>query len=261
MDFTLSLKYRLISMSWTGPNDSLFLAFTGRFGFYLGTRSSSPVIGKSYNPKLLWRHVLRRPAGWEGSPNGPREYVEYLDFAYAHESDGQSIDTPAQLRVAEQASGPPQFANEYISRGWDYLELVWKKAYGENMIWSSYVDLRYFLADGLLQGRAEEYHSWEDDPQGKPRRAVDGLTGIVEYHDHWASSPSSVPSLSHRFFALKYQTGYQSPFRYSTVRAEAGAEVYGLPLVLWAQTGYMSDLANYFRKVNSFGVELRITQF
>ena len=70
-----------------------------------------------------------------------------------------------------------------------------------------------------------------------------------------------IPALSHRFFAFKYQTGYQSPFKYSTVRVEAGVQVYGLPLVLWAQTGYMSDLANYFRTVNSFGLEVRIIQF
>jgi hypothetical protein len=47
VDFTLSLKYRFVPVRWTGPNDYLFLAFTGRFGFYIGTRPSSPVIGKS----------------------------------------------------------------------------------------------------------------------------------------------------------------------------------------------------------------------
>jgi hypothetical protein len=123
------------------------------------------------------------------------------------------------------------------------------------------VDLKYFLMKGLFQGRPEEYNSWENDPQGKPRRAVDGVTGLLEYHDDWSTSGARIITLSHRFLALKYQTGYQSLFKYSTVRLEAGAQLGELPLAVWVQTGYMSDLANYYRNVTSFGIEARIVRF
>jgi len=50
-------------------------------------------------------------------------------------------------------------------------------------------------------------------------------------------------------------------FRYSTVRIEAGIQFKQLPITLWWQDGYASDLALYFRKVRSWGIELDIGSF
>jgi hypothetical protein len=263
MDLTLSLKLRLLPIEWL-DSSRLFLAFTGRFGFYWGTRYSSPVIGKSYNPKLLWRYFpsYAKRSSVLGK-SGASEYREYLDFAYAHQSNGQTISTPEQYAQAQASQERPEFANDYISRGWDYLEVVWKKSYGseQSSPFASYLDLRYFLSYGLLQGRPEEYNSWENDPQGKPRRAVDGLSGLIEYQSQWRSSGAPTPLLDRPSVWLKYQTGYDTPFRYNTVRLEGGVRIGGLPFAVWVQDGYMSDLANYYRKVTSYGIELRVGQF
>jgi hypothetical protein len=266
LDVTLSLKLRLLPTDWL-KSSRLFLTFTGRFGFYWGTRFSSPVIGKSYNPKLLWRYF---PSDAQrnsvlGKSNA-REHSGYLDFAYAHQSNGQTISTAEQYAQAQSTQERPEFANDYISRGWDYLELVWKKSYwpDRDSPLASYVDLKYFLSNGLLQGRPEEYNTWENDPQGKPRRAVDGLTGLIEYQSHWRSSDvreGGPPLLNHPSVWLKYQTGYDRPFKYSTVRLEGGVRIGELPFAVWIQNGYMSDLANYYRKVTSYGIELRVGQF
>ncbi len=258
VDVTLSLKFPLLPPRWTDPN-GLFLAFTGRFGFYWGTRDSSPVIGKSYNPKLIWRFVSqpadtrRRAFG-----GGADDYAGYLDLAYAHQSNGQTISSAEQYQAEEAKQRKPYFANEYISRGWDYLEAVWKRSYGQDL--SSYLDLRFFLHDGLLQGHPEEFNSWEPYSEGKPRRAVDGLTGMLEYEAHRSPRPFGILLQSPSLW-LKYQTGYGRPFEFSTVRAEAGAIVLELPVVIWAQRGYMSDLANYYRKTTSYGIELRFGSF
>src|SRR5437016_1280197 len=134
MDLTLSLKCPLLPKNWISPN-GLFLAFTGRFGFYWGTRYSSPVVGKSYNPKLIWRYlpsVEDRPSAFGKSES--REYAEYLDFAYAHQSNGQTISTAVQYDDAQRVAERPDFANDYISRGWDYLEVVWKRSYGSDKL-------------------------------------------------------------------------------------------------------------------------------
>jgi hypothetical protein len=125
LDVTLSLKFPLLPPRWTLPN-GLFLAFTGRFGFYWGSRDTSPVIGESYNPKLIWRWV---PGSADTKPAtlgnaSSREYVGYFDFAYAHQSNGQSVSTAEQYAQAQLNSRRPEFANEYISRGWDYLEVI-----------------------------------------------------------------------------------------------------------------------------------------
>lgn len=103
----------------------------------------------------------------------------YVDYAFlAHESNGQSIDTPEEfqqeLRTAEKA----EFANDRISRGWDYLELVWKHIPDKIETLSTYVTLKYFLPKGPLQGKAEEYNDWENDPEGKPRNRVNGVAGF-----------------------------------------------------------------------------------
>jgi hypothetical protein len=257
LDVTLSLKFRLAPEFVQDRNYRLFLAFTTRFGFYLGTRESSPVIGKTYNPKLIWRYIPE--SGTRASSVGRANSVErrgYLDLAYAHESNGQSINTPEEYEAAQRTAERPNFANDYLSRGWDYLEVVWKSSHGDRAQWASYVDLKYFLEHGLLQGAPEQYNSWENNPEGKPRKAVDGLSGTVEYD--W---PCTTATVSCALLSLKYSTGYDSPFEFSTVRAEAGVKVYGIPLALWAQRGYMSDLAMYYRKVTSFGAELRIAEF
>jgi len=60
---------------------------------------------------------------------------------------------------------------------------------------------------------------------------------------------------------LKYTTGYQTPFAYSTMRAELGLHVASLPIVLWGQHGYMSSLANYYKRVDAVGIELRFDSF
>jgi hypothetical protein len=257
LDVKLSIRYRLLPENVGANNYRVFLAFTTRFGFYLGTRESSPVIGKSYNPKLIWRYIP--PSGTRpsvlGRPNS-EEHRDYLDLAYAHDSNGQSINTPEEFEAAQRAAERPDFANDYISRGWDYLEATWKSTHGQRGQLVSYLNLKYFLKRGLLQGTPEEYNTWENNPQGKPRKAVDGLSETLEYDWPCTDREVTCPLVS-----LKYQTGYQSPFQYSTVRVEAGARVYGIPLALWTQTGYMSDLAMYYRKVTSVGVELRVAAF
>jgi hypothetical protein len=289
LDVTLSLKYRLLPTQCdrstfrflcTGDSNRLFFAMTTRFGFYWGTREGSPVVGKSYNPKLLWRHVLnegltdsntpdsdgaKKATGGERANGGSSlEYTRYLDFAYAHESNGQLIHTQAQYIATQMATNQSQYTNDSIHRGWDYLEVTWKdtwKPLSDNSI-TTYVDGKYFLPVGLLQGDEDQYHNWENNPQGKSRDEVDGLSLAVRYQAYGMNAPIlETEALSHLDVQLKYGTGYHSPFSHSTVRAELGFEFYTLPLAVWVQDGYMSDLAMYYDHVKAAGIELRIRQF
>lgn len=260
MDFKLSVRYQLFPGllakglnhvgDGLGGKYALYGAFTGRFGQYLGTRDSSPVIGKRFNPKIF----LRR---WSDET-----YTGYLDFAYAHESNGQSIKSLDQYRVAQEqqraASGRPDFANDQLSRGWDYLEMVWKKAdYASVRGLSSYVDLKYFLPHGLLQGKAEEYNGIEASPAGKPRNEVNGVGGLLKHHReterYWIFKDLKT--------AFGYETGYRRPLRYNTFRLELGTKIMELPVNAWLQRGYNSDLAQYYKKVTSKGIEVQIGSF
>ena len=148
-----------------------------------------------------------------------------------------------------------------VSRGWDYVEATWKKAFpvGERSQMSSmYVQLKYFLPRGFLQGRPEQYESWEMHPEGKPRKAVNGVAAIFKHEfgnlklDGWLDKPK---------VAIVYETGYSPALRHHTYRVEGGIKFLELPLGIWVQRGYGSDLAQYYKTVTSWGLQVEIGSF
>ena len=263
LDFTVSVKYQIFPVVITehfGETEQLYAAFTGRFGQYLGTRESSPVIGKEFNPKLIWRHITAWDPGPAPKDKGKRA-KEYMEFILAHDSNGQSINTPEQFQQAQAQAERPEFAFDRISRGWDYLGFIWKKvpSVDEQHRFSTYLILKYFLPHGPFQGAPEEFNDWETDPEGKPRKSVNGVGALLKYQWNWQSERWTW--LSYPKVALVYETGYHNIFKYNTVRMEAGIKVSRLPLTVWARRGYGSDLAQYYKKVTSYGIELEIGSF
>ncbi|MBS0373721.1 MAG: phospholipase A [Proteobacteria bacterium] len=252
-----------------GDQNRLYFAFTGYWDFYIGSRHSSPVVGKEYSPQLFWQHYLpaRRadefhalPSYGEGSAgHAPAGRHDYWALGYAHDSNGQSIDSLAQFQEAQRSQGD-EAARDALSRGWDYAFVNAKFTLhsDESHRLTVYPSLRYFLPRGLLQGRAEELHDWERPADGKLRKAVDGLALLGKFQWTTRSDPDGFGDAK---IALRYATGYQDPFRHSTLRVEAGLQVLQLPIVLWAQNGYLSDLAQYYRRVSAYGIELEIGAF
>jgi outer membrane phospholipase A len=250
MDFKLSVRYQILHFPDKNDKDdnwATYFAFTGRFGQYLGTRDSSPVVTKRLNPKVFYRHWTDK----HGSG-------DYFDVGYNHESNGQSINTSAGFTQAQNEAilkdGSPNAAYDQISRGWDYLDFVWrKKVTGDG---NAYLMLKYFLPRGLLQGKAEEYGTnfAESDPEGKPRNRVNGIGAMFkqEFKDCLGATCK---------FVAFYETGYRSIARYNTLRVETGFKVLQIPLMIWGQTGYGSDLAQYYKKVSSAGIAVEIGSF
>jgi hypothetical protein len=240
MDFKLSVRYQIFPFPEASKPWAWYFAFTGRFAQYLGTRDSSPVVTKRLNPKVFFRHTSGK---------------DYFDIGYNHESNGQAINTldgfnqaKATAELKDQKSNA---AYDQISRGWDYLDFVYRKS---DVAWSGdgYVVLKYFLPVGLLQGKAEEYGTnfAESDPEGKPRKQVNGVSAMFKRRF----------GKDHKLFA-SYETGYDHMFKYNTFRGEWGFRVGHLPLMLWGQTGYGSDLAQYYKKVSSAGIAVEIGSF
>jgi len=252
LDVKLSLKYPFMPerIARTFPHSRLYFAATTRFAQYLGTRESSPVLGKRFNPKLLWRR-WQESASAGKSCSSTEEACEYVDIAFAHESNGQSIDTEQLFRIQQEVGrfprGRADFARDYISRGWDYIEVAgrhWIQPLGIRLDWAA----RHFLRKGPLQGRAEEYYDWEDDPEVKPRRRVHGLAVL----GNWGRNPR---------LALGLETGGSRPLRYNTVRVELAMLVSELPLMVFYQNGYGNDLALYYQRASSLGVALEFANF
>jgi hypothetical protein len=61
--------------------------------------------------------------------------------------------------------------------------------------------------------------------------------------------------------ALIYDTGIWSPFEYHTLRVELTLNSYDVPLMIWFSRGYNSDVAQYYKLVNSMGVTFEFRTF
>jgi len=224
---------------------SLQFAFTGRFGQYLAS-DSAPVIGKRFNPEAFIRHHLDQGAK--------------IEFGYAHESNGQQINSLAGYQQAQQSLARPEFADDYISRGWDFLKLTLRsplyKGFGTNDSVQWWFIRKQFLSHGWFQKTPEEYNTFENNPEGKPRNTVDGVALIGKYIHREQSEWFSDWKLTG-----VYDTGYHEIFRYNSLRLEGGVKIRGLPVIAWASQGYNSDLARYYKNVYARGFAVEIGAF
>lgn len=298
MDFTLSMMVplfhgyypdRTVAMNAPGADEAggvlrPYFAFTGRAGQYINTRSSSPVVGKRFNPLLTARYWW-----WEEGASAGARADTFVELVYGHESNGQRISDELifvadwQILTAneilrmqreygevtddmrEQAAKTGyEAARDEISRGWDYVGLNFSVRGGRFLPSDNHrlqLKLSHYLDWGLLQGDKEDYYPWEDDLEGKPRSFVDGievrydgemrlgrgrLLNLVEFDTEWA---------------LIWKTGIERPFRYHTFEGEFGILINGFPLKLWYRHGYLNDLADYYRKESAGGVRFSFNRF
>ena len=251
MDFKLSLLYPMLHDGEPvseGPYRYLprpYFAFTGRFAQYITTRESSPVLAKRFNPKVIARTWLS-------------EKGEYIDFAYEHESNGQSINTAAayQRKVADLiASGEnPDYAKDYISRGWDFLSLTFKNkmTFGSQDV-SSYLGLKTYLPNGILQGPTEEAHLWEGAAREFSRSDFDGISWRLVSKMRLKMGPIRGTKGS-----IELITGIGKPFEHISSQLEFTTFWWDFPITLWGASGYNSDLIDYYTRVESFGLAFEL---
>jgi len=248
-----------------GPGHSIYpyFAFTGRAGQYIGTRDSAPVVGKSFNPLFIlrkWNTNMFNPA--EAHPD------DYIDFVYAHESNGQWIDDPTTFLRVSGLHNSFNEARDEISRGWDYVGVnfsqrgQWQWLPGSKESQRFQLKLSYFLEEGFMQGSAEEYFNWERDPEGKSRQAVDGIEMRFDFTQpvSWLQDAGKQNGFTGRM-AVTWLTGLESPLKYNTFEIEAGFLINGFPVEAWYRHGYMTDLTDYYRKLESAGVRVSFWQF
>lgn len=244
MDFTLSLQHPLFAgVLEHGDKGWLpYFAFTGRFAQYF-RRDSAPVIAKRFNPEIF----VRLSDAFKASGDSPDAYV---DIAYGHESNGQSIDSAAEYQAEVQIVDSADFANDRLSRGWDYAKIELKRPVADGI--TLYLERRWHFG-GLLQQQMEQFFDFEAPRDIRSIKQVSGWRAMAKFD---LPNSSVVDSLMTRF-----DTGVEDSFRYNTVRLEASLpfllRVTGVPLVLWVQNGHLSDIAQYYKQVNSGGIAFR----
>jgi hypothetical protein len=303
MDFTFSTMFPV----WPGSGDypdairlykgallrrplylsapKFYVAGTVRAGQYIGTRPSSPVVGKRFNPLLavrFWAEDAHRQTESEDN---------FLEVVYGHESNGQFIANEERFKeqlgvfekIAGESSTPAEAerakstafrsARDHLSRGWDYLGFQFARDWDANLPFGRQQEVtmglrlrfNYYLSDGIAQGRAEQYKHWEGEAVDRPRKNYDGLSFRYTLT---VAPPRKVPAGWHKLlrldrrYTLTWTTGYRSPFRKNTVQGEASVTLFDtLPFTLWARYGYNSDLIDYYRRDHSVGLSLSYWSF
>jgi len=255
LDFTFSASTHVFPFNYLinlipepkRPRLYLRFAFTARFGQYIGTRYSNPVIEKRFNPFLFLQY----------SPKKKYKHSN-IQLGYGHESNGQAIDD--SLTFFEVASLPHNDVDntkDHISRGWDYVALsVTTSLFPKkrtNYILEAAVSLKYYLNKGFLQGYKEEYHSWET--WADPSITRNNINGIA------LSAICHIDSSYVNKIQLSYETGILSPLQHSTVKILVALKFGNFPFALFYRYGYNGDLAQYGKVNGSIGMTIIIPSF
>jgi len=235
------------------------ITFSGRFAQYIATRRSSPVVSKSFNPKLLLR--------WGKPADNYR-----LEIGYAHESNGQSIsDSLAYLRerandsIQEHENGFPYFSmetDEKLSRGWDFFDANYRLfLHVYRSRFTLFGNYKYFFPVGIIQGSADNKRTWESMGLDIKRQEVDGLFFSVEYKQNvsWyilefpRKWKRDTPTFGNPRLLLSARTGIKNSFDYNTLRTEVSFDILGFPISLFYQRGYLNDLSMYYHYGSTIG--------
>ena len=231
-----------------------YLSFTGRFSQYINAlgygRESSPVIGRRFNPKLFWR--------FENNKRG------YIDFEYAHESNGQYISSKESIDaladdLANRENGKPIHAYDYISRGWDYYGITAKYIPAEigDRHLTLYLSLAKYIG-GLLQGTKEEYFAeWEAPRDITQRQQINGFRLMAK----WKEDQKYNSWFKGYKIVTIFETGTVDFGKYNTYQLELSTRIRDMPFMFWVRKGYNSDLSQYYKNVYSAGVALELRTF
>ncbi len=253
MDFNISMRHplgyrpRLEGRTRYAGAWLPYLSFTARASQYFNRRSA-PVVTKRFNPKLMVRLYQSEP------PEGKRIWVDdrvldYYDFGYAHESNGQYVNSAAAFAAVAANFDSTDAAQDYIHRGWDYLDFRrhshWR---ADRRAWLD-IELKYFLNHGLGQRTIMETYPWEPLRPVTHIGQVDGIrvTAGFELGADWFKNAR-----------LSWITGYRRFARYNTVRLESAfvplSRYFGVPIVLWAQSGYDTSVARFYQHSWNAGI-------
>jgi len=255
-DFTVSFSTRFYPFDYLmklvpkpyRQNLHLNLAFTCRFGQYIGTRYSSPVVAKRFNPVVFLEY----------SPKNKFKNIT-LQIGYGHESNGQAIDDSISFfKTAALEHNNINQTKDYVSRGWDYVGTCivseFFPARKPKLVLETDVSVKYYLPKGIMQGAKEEYHEWERDWSGA-NYSRNNVSGIVVTFTCFIDS----------FFINKVRVGYETgiihPLANNSIKLLLGFKIGNFPMALTYRYGYNGDLAQYGKVNSSFGVEYILSSF
>jgi outer membrane phospholipase A len=247
VQFNLSLKYPVYDGGAWDDNDEIgrilrrsrfYLIYNGTYDFYGGSRESSPVISRRQNPGLAYQYNRRER-------RGPNTFgLDALRVGWYHESNGQIIETRQRFEAAQATVADAQ---DYISRGWDYLGIALYASHGQ---FAHELQLRTYCdcqALGLVDYREDEIF-WEDLAEQPNINDYDGLRYRGEWRWHkWLTR-------------LELKSGHRDTAALGNVSGRLSfAHMGNFPFSLFYYTGYGRELTTYHERLDylGIGIELR----
>jgi len=249
-EFKISVKYPLIKEfgssfnNFTGGSNEFFFSYTGKYDFFLFSsevagRDSAPVVSRIQNPGLFLKNT-RTLENNEG--------LETISIGWFHESNGQQISDNTTFNNTLNAE-------DFVSRGWDYLGLDFK--YNQHKTWTFpdtinyYLRLRFFCdcqGFGLIDDREDDIRIFGGTEQAKISD-YDGLRFIINNY-----------SGENLFYSLNLKTGTSDidALRKLTYTLEVTYKVLNIPFTLFYFKGYGKDISTYHIKDSYIGVGLRM---
>lgn len=227
-------------------NAELFVSYTNRFDFYLGSRDSGPVINRVSNPGLH----LRLPVEVGGNEDDRRDAWQ---LSLEHMSDGQVVEPATNARdqlLAQRAyeRGDRHFFDT-ISRGMNFVavqrEWVWKRSDNEPSFdvrakIKHYVGSDSSITWGPLADRGLRFADYE---------RIGVRLGVHLPHLGRFELTSQIGDRGLR--RASHTLGWQRNLRWESWNVE-------LPLYVQAHFGPMNTLSNYTQRQDSFGIGLRL---
>lgn len=234
----------------------LFVSYTNRFDFYVGTRDSGPVINRINNPGL---HLRLPPGFFTGKPGNGRDTWQ---LSFEHMSDGQVVEpvsNPSDQLRAQRAyeRGDHRFFDT-ISRGMNYVavqgEWVWapdKKQDGRPDKEVPKLDLRAKVK--AYVGGSDSAITW-GPLAGQGLKFADYERLKVRVGLYWPQLGRfelTTQIGDSGFQHASHTLGWQKNIRFTALNFE-------LPVFVQLHRGPMNTLSNYTQRQDSLGVGLRV---
>lgn len=237
--------------------------FTGEFDFFAGTRESGPVIGRRYNPGVMFQRVYAKPSGL---------------FAYSlsveHESNGQSTNSIESLRALEtefrelyQDEHPDIPDSYYLEMATDTIsrstEAFWGVGaayrYNHNAVGLDECDNDWSCVEFYFKFR-ESFLDVEDEVFWDPEMLD---ASLLEHQGTQISAYSEFDD-GNQFVSLVYRTGEvfggspgsKNTFNLSYFYNLPIGSNFKLPLIATYHYGYLEELHRYSYKTSFFSLGL-----
>jgi hypothetical protein len=231
-------------------NAELFVSYTNRFDFYLGSRDSGPVINRLSNPGVHLRLPVRLSS--DDKEDGRRDAWQ---ISLEHMSDGQVVDPVNNAHdqlLAQQAyeRGDHRFFDT-LSRGMNYVavqgEWVWQLPAKKDAQFDVRAKVKAYVGKpesaitwGPLAGQGLKFADYE---RAKIRLGL--------YWPHLGRFELTTQIGDRGFSHASHSLGWQYTVRCPFLNLE-------LPIYVLAHYGPMNTLSNYTQRQDSIGFGVRL---